>query len=448
MKPLASRPSSRLLVIAGVWLVLSVGLELGALTPVLGTSGWRGSAVQGGWALLATLAFLDWRAIRSLTLPEPVRELPRSLSLHRWAPVSLRFDAVPVSMRGALLFEDLPSGGESEDLPIHLDATSEVPVRCTYRFRAAARGDARFGRPVIAAYSPLRLWRFTAPCGEADEVRVYPDFAGLGRFETNLVDAIDAQLGPRRRQRRGVGTEFHQLREYRIGDHQRQIDWKATSRRQNLITREFENERDQRVVFLLDCGRRMRAKDGQLSHFDHALNATVRLAHAALCAGDAVGMLSFGEEQRWLPVRKGVATVNHLLNMVYDLEPSTSASDFVVTAAELQRRITRRALVVVLTHLRDEDSDDLLAGVDSMRRRHLVLVANLRSPQLDRTQRQPVDSFEGALRKLGAWHYEIERRELASRLHERGVWSLDATPQDLAKHLVEHYHAIKRAGQL
>ena len=67
--------------------------------------------------------------------------------------------------------------------------------------------------------------------------------------------------------------EFHQLREYRQGDPQRAIDWKATSRTQRLIAREYEEEKDQRVLLVIDCGRRMAAKDDDLSHFDHALNA-------------------------------------------------------------------------------------------------------------------------------------------------------------------------------
>ncbi len=445
MKPLASRPSKRLLAAAGLGVGFALLFELG---PFVGWSFDFAPALRAGWVALAAAAFLDWRGIRSLDPPEPRRELPRSLSLHRWARVGLVFESLPRSLEGAVLFDAAPTGSETRGLPITLEPAAEGSQRVQYRFRPMARGDAEFGRTVIAAYSSLGLWRFTFECGAPSRVRVYPDFAGIGRFDANPTDTADAQAGPRRRPRRGEGTEFHQLREYRDGDQQRQVDWKATARRQALISREFEIERDQRVVFLLDCGRRMRARDGDLSHFDHALNAMVRLAHTALRSGDAVGMLSFGASQRWLPIRKGVATVSRLLNTVYDLETSTAASDFTTGAAELQRHVNRRSLVVVLTHLRAEDADDLLAGVELMRRRHLVLVANLRDEALDLELRQPVDDFAGALRSVGAWQYEIERRELRSRLRSRGVWSLDVTPSRLSPRLVEQYREIKRAGHL
>ena len=72
----------------------------------------------------------------------------------------------------------------------------------------------------------------------ADEVRVYPDFRAVSRFALLALDDRQSQMGIHMRRRRGEGTEFFQLREYREGDSMRQIDWKATSRRLQLISRE------------------------------------------------------------------------------------------------------------------------------------------------------------------------------------------------------------------
>ena len=72
----------------------------------------------------------------------------------------------------------------------------------------------------------------------------------------------------------------------------------------------------------------MAAKDGELSHFDHALNAALLLAHVGLRQGDAVGMLTMGGEPRYIAPRKSVATVHAILNRVYDLEPTLRTSDY------------------------------------------------------------------------------------------------------------------------
>ena len=99
-------------------------------------------------------------------------------------------------------------------------------------------------------------------------------------------------VGAHLRRRRGEGTEFQQLREYRLGDSLRQIDWKATQRARKLISRDYQDERNQQVMLLVDTGRRMLARDDGLSHFDHVLNAALLVAYIALRQGDVVGLLA------------------------------------------------------------------------------------------------------------------------------------------------------------
>jgi uncharacterized protein (DUF58 family) len=300
----------------------------------------------------------------------------------------------------------------------------------------------------VRGTSPAGLWQYTVDCGEPTTVRVFPNFATVARYDALLAEAQESHVGIVRRQRRGEGTEFHQLREYRPGDPVRHIDWKATSRKQTLIAREYTDERDQRILFVLDASRRMRAREGDLSHFDHCLDAMILLAHVALRGGDAVGLLSFGERTRWLPPGKGVARVNRLLDAVYDLEPTTAAADFRVAAQEVSERSPRRALVVFLTTLREEDAEDCMAGLAVLQRRHLVLVANLAPPGLLDAMDRPVDDLRDALRWIGATTHAMERRRLGEMLSRRGVPVLDVTPDRLTPRLVSTYLAIKRSGAL
>ena len=116
----------------------------------------------------------------------------------------------------------------------------------------------------------------------------------------------------------------------------RQIDWKATSRIRKLISREYQDQRDQQVFFLIDCGRRMTAKDGELSHFDHALNSVLLLAYVALRQGDAVGLMTFGGAPRYVAARKGAGMVNVVLNALYDLQPGMSSPDYANAATDLR----------------------------------------------------------------------------------------------------------------
>jgi len=252
--------------------------------------------------------------------------------------------------------------------------------------------------------------------------------------------------------RRGEGTEFHQLREYRQGDPQRAIDWKATARTARLIAREYEEERDQRVLLLIDCGRRMAAKDDDrddpLSHFDHTLNAALLLAHVALRQGDAVGMLTMGGVQRYLEPRKSISAVHAMLNRVYDLEPTLAVPDYHLAAGDVMRHMRRRALVILLTNLRDEDDDTLLPALKLLRTRHLVVLASLREAILGRALSVRVDSFERAVTHAAAAEYLALRERVFRRIGAAGVMTLDVEPERLPIALVNRYLELKREGRL
>ena len=195
------------------------------------------------------------------------------------------------------------------------------------------------------------------------EVRVYPNFVPLTRFALFSADQASRLVGAHLKRRRGEGTDFHQMREYRVGDSMRQIDWKATSRARKLISREYQDEKNQQLVLVLDTGRRMLAREDGLAHFDHALNAALVVAYLALRQGDAAGLLSTGEQPRWVPPRRGMAGIDTLLRAAYDLQPSATACDYLAMASELSARQRRRALVMLVTNVRDEDIEETLTNL-------------------------------------------------------------------------------------
>jgi hypothetical protein len=133
------------------------------------------------------------------------------------------------------------------------------------------------------------------------QVKVYPNYAPVMRLSLLATEHRQDQMGIVRRARGGSSRDFHQLRDYRQGDSLSQIDWKSTSRRLQLISRDYQEQRNQQIVFLLDSGRRMRSLDGDVPHFDHCLNALLMLSYVALRQarpGEARQILTAGEEPR------------------------------------------------------------------------------------------------------------------------------------------------------
>lgn len=434
------RPRRPLLIALGLLAVLAVA-----------AAGWPGllPAWQALALLLAGLAGADaWLLLRSPT-PRVQRRVAAILPQGAWNRVQL---TLTNPMRRALRLDlhDLhPPDASARGLPATLALAPAAGLSLEYRLRLPERGERRFAGCDLRLHSPAELWSRRRRVGPEQALRVYPNFREISHY--TLLAASDrlAGIGVRRQRRRGAGAEFHQLREYRRGDALRQIDWKATSRMRKPIAREYQDERDQRLLFLLDAGRGMRhlGRDGR-SHLDDALNAVLLLAYVALRQGDAVGLMAYGGERHWFAPRKDPDTVNRLLRAVFDVQPSPTAADPLAAARELLRQQPRRSLVVMVTNGRDEDHPDLLRAVQVLRRRHLVVVADLREAGLDRALATPIQSEGEALRFHAVHAYLADRRRHHERLQHLGVRVLDLRPDQLPVALVNTYFDIKRSALL
>jgi uncharacterized protein (DUF58 family) len=409
---------------------------------------WKVSAL-----LLLLILLFDILISFILTKPSQLieikRDLPGSIPLGVSRHVDLRIHNHSNKSLVLEIFDHFPKEIQSEGLPIKLNVQKQLYADFKYKIIANKRGKLIFPKVQVKLQSVLKLWRRSIDFPVQSETNVYPNFAAISHYALLATDNNLSQLGIIKKRRRGEGQDFHQLREYREGDALRQIDWKATSRIQKLISREYQDERDQEIIFMLDCGHRMMAKDDELSHFDHTLNALLLLSYVALRQGDAVGLSTFsGDENRWISPRKGQHTVQNILNTVYDLQPSSTSPDYSKAATDLLIRHKKRALVIILTNTRDEDSDDLLPAIKLLKKRHLVLLASLREASIENTLNKAIEDHQDALNNAATQHYLQQRKITFEQLISSGINTIDVSPEKLTVELINTYLGIKSSGTL
>ena len=450
---LPARASVHLL--AALAVALAVALVAGA--PLDGTTRVAAAVVVALVLLFAIDLAWTLRAWRHAPL-QWRRQLPAAFAIG--VPRVLTGTLVnegPSAWRVAL-FDQVDPGIACTGLPQSLQVQPRAALAVQYDVTPQRRGPVTFAPADLRIRSRLGSFELLRRVGSAETRRVYPNFAAVARYAWLANDQRLAEIGIRTAPQRGAGTDFKQLADYRSGDTVRHIDWKATLRHRRPIVRQYQDERDQTVLFLLDGGRRMRADEGGRggSHFDAALDALMLLAHVALQEGDAVGALTFGTdpaEARHHAPRKGVASLNALIAALYDLEPRATHSDYMLAAAEVMRVQRKRALIVILTNLRDEDNAELAPALRLMRSRHLVLLASLREPVLRQLAEQPlpVDAIgrdERAVEVAGAHLFTQARSDAYARLAAHDGLLLDVEPAQLPAQLVNRYRAVKRAGLL
>ncbi|MFZ5604977.1 MAG: DUF58 domain-containing protein [Pseudomonadota bacterium] len=398
---------------------------------------------------LLFLLVLDALGVRKVSgLIEVSRQHNDNLALGVWSPVTVRIRhrfkrAVPLQM-----FDHFPPDGEADQPHQSARLQPGNGVEFQYKVKINKRGNHRFGPVDLLLDSPMGFWQRRLLAGAPTEARVFPNFAAVAQYAMLAMEQQSAQLGIRQQQRRGEGMEFQQLREFRQGDSLRQIDWNASARQRKLISKEYQDEKDQQILFLVDCGRRMRSQDDALSHLDHALNAMLLMSYAALKQGDAVGLMSFGGQERWLKPVKGVANISKILHAAYDLEATTRASDYTGAVRSLLTRHSKRSLIVLLSNIRDENTDDLVPALRLLQRKHLVLVANLEEQGIHALLNEKVDSFDQALRHAATRAYLERRNQITRQFNRSGLITVNTTPQHMPVKLVNQYFDIKREGLL
>ncbi|PID66147.1 MAG: hypothetical protein CR975_04460 [Gammaproteobacteria bacterium] len=376
------------------------------------------------------------------------RNIPHYFIINAWESIELTVHNRSDKKLALSLFDHLPGTFHLSDnppmLPINLTLSANEQADIRYRIKPQQRGQHTFAGVQLRLSSRLGLWQKNVFLTLPATVKVYPDFRRLEQQELQS-EQSHAQGNLSHQRQRGTGTDFDQLREYRMGDALNRIDHKATARLNKLISKEYQIERDQQVVILLDCSRRLRVFQDGLSHFDYALNTTVFLARTVLNQGDAVGLMNFGNaDNRFVPPKKGRHRVNKILNSIYDLHTSHAAPDYIKAAKQLMVRQKRRCLVILLTSLQDEDSDAIKTMLRILQRRHLVLIANLKPEILN----QPVDvhSLEDAIFYASRETYNNYRDKMLQHIREQKLILLDTPPQGLTTRLLNMYINIKQAG--
>ncbi|MFL6586940.1 MAG: DUF58 domain-containing protein [Luteimonas sp.] len=432
------RPTIALVVLLVVW---GLGGVAASLWPVA-VLPWN---VFGSALLL--LSILDLVLLLRRPTPDVVRTMAEAWPIGIARPVSLQIEGGR-QVQHLEVFDLHPPGWRVDGLPRRLRLTPDTVSRVDYTLQPDMRGAAVFDGVQLRLRSPLALWRQRRDAGTRHQVRVFPNFAPLTRFALLSADRASRLVGAHIKRRRGEGTDFHQMREYRVGDSLRQIDWKASSRTRKLISREYQDEKNQQLVVVLDTGRRMLAQDGALSHFDHALDAALVVSYLALRQGDAVGLFATGGESRWMAPQRGMGAVDTLLRISHDLQPQAVATDYLAAATELSLRQRRRGLLMLVTNLRDEDIEDVLAAVRMLQKRHLVIVASLRERALDEVLSTEVRDHDDAIRAGATARYLAQRKAAHDALRNHRIAVLDVTGEELPSALVERYLAVKRDGLL
>lgn len=349
-----------------------------------------------------------------------------------------------------LVRQDLPLelGGPAEALPLHLGAGEQQSL--SFEATPQVRGDHAAGSVHARWPSRFGLVVKRATWSVSEPVRVYAPL---------YIDRGPGLVAPRNRTEArgsgvqrvgGVHTEFESLREYRPGDEFRAVNWQATARRGRLVVNEYQAERTQQVMLVLDAGRLMLPEYQGVPRFEYALSAALQLGRVAAEREDHVGLMTFGgTEEPFLLPRRGLPQVTRIAEAAYRVRPQMLEPDYAGALTRLSGSLKRRSLLLFFTDfVSPAVSRGLVEHLLRLAPRHLVAVLAISDPAVTQLAASGGETLHDAYAQAAAdWVLE-ERNAAKAALTQRGIAVIDVPPLELSSAAINKYLAIKKQGML
>lgn len=401
-------------------------------------------------ALLFAVVTADLGLMVRLAPVECTREVAKELSLGIPNSVALRIINRRRREARLLVKDEAPEGFEVEGNLAYLRVPARTEVRHRYHVTPRRRGDYAFAALNFRFFGPLGLLALQRRVPQPQQVRVYPNLTQVREFDLLARRGRLLQAGLRLSRWRGRGTEFESLRDYLPDDDFRRINWKASARRARLTSHEYEAERSQNVLMVLDLGRLMTTEHQGMSKVDYAVNAALLLGYVCVSAGDRVGLLLFSSQiEGYLPPGRGKAQVFRLLRELYRAEPKMVEPDYAGAFHYLNMRSRRRTLVVVFTDIVDPAvSQDLVAQMRALFPAHLPLCVTMKDASLAAMAAHEPADLPSTYQRAVAIKALRDRDEALAVLRNGGVLVLDTRPEDLTVDLVNRYLEVKARALL
>lgn len=399
----------------------------------------------GYGALMVGLVLADYALSPRPAEFELRREHDTRLSLGAWNPIRVVVRSRARRRMRVAVRDEPPAAFVLDAQILEAEAGPRETVEVVYHARPPRRGDYHFGDLNLRWWGVLRLIVRQARYPAVGGVKVYPNLLDVRKYELLVRRGRLHELGLRTSKLLGMGTEFERLRDYQPDDEYRRINWKATARRGKPISTEYETERSQNIVAVLDIGRLMRSPVGDLARMDYAVNAVLMLAYVATLRGDKVGLLTFADRvETYLTPRQGKGQFYRMLELLYAVESQPVEPDYGRALAYLAVKQKKRALIVCFTDLAGGvASNALLAGLSPLQSRHLPLCVTLNDPGILALAGQPARDSAAVYERTVAERLLDQRRVTLDTLRLRGVLTLDVPADQLTVAVINKYLDLK-----
>ncbi|MFN3343215.1 MAG: DUF58 domain-containing protein [Flavobacteriales bacterium] len=378
------------------------------------------------------------------------RLLPPLLTLGDEVEIRIRIASRMNTSVKIEITDETPEQLQLRDLRIYTELGPGDSEIVRYTIRPTERGAHRFGDIRIFASGIIGLVqrRITIPAEE--EMAVFPSVLQMRQYELKVFSKLTLTEGIKRVRRLGQSTEFEQIKNYVSGDDYRNINWKASARRSELMVNQYEDEKAQQVYCLIDKSRSMRMAFEGMTLLDYAINSSLVISNIAMRKSDRAGLMTFSDKLGTrLPAERNASQLKRIQEALYRQKTRFNEANFEMLYFGIRSFIKGRSLLLLFTNF--ESSYAVQRALPLLRRinqQHLLVVVFFENTELKEVTQMETPDLRAVYTKTVAQHLAGEKQLIAQELSRHAIQTILTTPEKLSVDTINKYLELKSRGMI
>ena len=158
---------------------------------------------------------------------------------------------------------------------------------------------------------------------------------------------------------KGRGMSFSEVREYRIGDDIRDIDWNVTARTRDPHIKTYEEERELTMMLLIDVsGSRLFGTTSKYKK-DIVTEVSAVLSFSAAQNNDKIGVIFFSDKvEKYIPPKKGRTHVLRIIKELIDFKPENQGTNLSIALQFMTNVLKKHSTAFILSDFIDVDVEN------------------------------------------------------------------------------------------
>lgn len=373
------------------------------------------------------------------------REVGKKISLSETHKISYSLEKDSDNPLDIEMYDELPQQLQHRTFLKKIQL-SEKPYTFDFQIRPYERGIYAFGDIHLYLSNPkINLLQRKVTLAMSREVQVVPSVKQMKKYELQVFSKTARLSGIRQIRQIGENDEFEHIRPYTQGDNVKAINWKATSRKNQLMVNQYQNSRHQSVYCIVDKGRSMKMPFNGLTLLDHAINSTLTLSNIILKKYDHAGLLTFSDKIGTMitaSAKKG--QLEKISDALYNQKTGFKESNFELLSQVAVRQINRRSIWLFYTNF--ETPYDLkrhLPHLCYMSKRHLIVVIIFINTELIETSEMECETKSDIYKKTFAQKALLEKELIKEALIKNGIQTILTRPEKLSVNVINKYLELK-----